>query len=326
MNYKNILFVLLPFVNYVNGLINFEYVFNNHCNKFDCFFNNKNTTEYNMRLEIFKNNLNFINEHNSKESKFKLGLNQFSVLTHEEYKNKLNLKQIKLVNNDLCENMPMVDDSNIESFDWVKEGKITSVKNQLDCGSCWAFSTIGAYENWYAKNNKLTDFSEQELVDCDTVDQGCNGGLMADGLSYIIKNGICLLNDYPYMAKDEKCKSSQCSKYPKLNGCYNVPANNNKLLKNAVDQNAVTIAIEADTVYFQHYSSGILDNSAKCGTNLDHRVLLVGYGIDNDTKYWLVKNSWSNSWGENGYIKILRSDSENDTGVCGIAMSAVYPY
>jgi C1A family cysteine protease len=103
-----------------------------------------------------------------------------------------------------------------------------------------------------------------------------------------------------------------------------VAPNNQVLLKQAVSQGPVSIAIEADTRYFQSYSGGILTSSS-CGTNLDHGVLIVGYGVDNGTKYWLVKNSWGTTWGENGYVKILRSDSTNDAGVCGVAMEPSFP-
>jgi C1A family cysteine protease len=352
MHIKNILLIFVPLVSLVNGLINYQTVFDTHCDKFECFYDTNNETDRNHRLGIFKENLDFINEHNSKESNFKLGLNQFSTLTNDEYRKKLNLmvpsKSYKynaylsignflslnlnsknFLSDDFeCQEMPEITSVNTESFNWVSLNKVTSVKNQLECGSCWAFSTIGAYENWYAiNNNELVDFSEQELVDCDKSDNGCNGGLMSNGLHYIAENGICDLKTYEYNGVDGRCSRNNCEKrYPKLNGCYMVPENNNRLLETAVLKNTVTIAIEADTVYFQHYSSGVLDNSAKCGTNLDHGVLLVGYGVENGHNYWLVKNSWGESWGEKGYVKLLKSDSDNDSGVCGVAMMGVYPW
>lgn len=364
MHIKKLLLVIVSLVNFIkcdyklsNTYENFIY----HCETFNCYYNNE--SEKLMRYNIFKENINFINEHNMKESNFKLGLSHYSTLTNKEYRDKLNLNNKLNIDNksDLCTDMPNdLIDSGKKEFNWVTLGKITDVKNQLECGSCWAFSTIGSYENWYANkmniinnsykimhildnivdmSNNLTlfynnifseniiDFSEQELVDCDNNDNGCNGGLMNYGLSYIIKNGICDLKSYPYNGVNSKCSRDKCELiYPKLNGCYNVPPNNNKMLKLAVEQNAVSIAIEADTQYFQHYISGVLDNTINCGTNLDHGVLLVGYGVENNVNYWLVKNSWGYNWGESGYVKLLRSDSTNDNGICGIAMSAVYPW
>jgi C1A family cysteine protease len=249
-------------------------------------------------------------------------------MTKDEYKQFLGFNDIQLNNND-CDIMSEHIDNDYNEFNWVKQNKITSVKNQLECGSCWAFSTIGAYENWYAINyNELIDFSEQELVDCDRNDNGCNGGLMINGLHYIKNNGICKYDDYKYNGiKSWECHNN-CKKYPKINGCYSVPSNNNKLLRYALLQNAVTVAIEADNPYFQHYSSGIIDDPIKCGNNVDHGVLLVGYGEENGKKYWLIKNSWSSDWGDNGYVKILRYDDNdnNDSGVCGILTMPSYPY
>ena len=212
---------------------------------------------------------------------------------------------------------------NNKNFSWVDLNKITPVKNQLKCGSCWAFSTIGAYENWYALNyDKLLNFSEQELIDCDKNDNGCNGGLMSNGFNYIKNNGICLYDNYTYDATEHDKCNVNCNKYPKLNGCYYVPENNQELLKLAVSRNAVSVAIEADSPYFQHYKKGIINDELKCGKNIDHGVLLVGFGEENGINYWLVKNSWGSDWGDNGYVKILR----NNNNVCGIMSMANYPY
>ena len=134
---------------------------------------------------------------------------------------------------------------------------------------------------------------------------------------YLIANGQCSLASYPYTAKDDKCKT--CSPVARFSSCSDVKPNDQISLLNAVAMGPVSVAIEADTRYFQSYTGGILDAST-CGTTLDHGVLVVGYGIDNGKKYWNVKNSWSSTWGEQGYVRILRSDSTNDAGICGIAM------
>lgn len=306
-------------------LFNIEQIFNNHCKIYDCDLNELN---YHHRLKNFKNNFKLIKEHNKNNNSFNLKLNKYSHLSNYEYKKLLGFNNLNLNSQYDCENMNYkILFTNIkydeDNFNWVEQNKITSVKNQLQCGSCWAFSTIGAYENWYVNNyNDLIDFSEQELVDCDNTDNGCNGGLMSNGFNYIKNNGICKYDNYSYNGKVSWFCKNYCTKYPKLNGCYKVPSNNIDMLKNAVRQNAVSIAIEADSSYFQHYSSGILDDKLKCGDNLDHGVLLVGFGIENNKKYWLVKNSWGKDWGDNGYIKIAM-DNNN---VCGVLSMPTYPY
>lgn len=331
MNIKNLLFLFITFINVMSKLLNLNFLFDKHCHKYLC---NYDKNEKLLRFDIFKKNYNLIQKHN-KISQFKLELNKFSTLTNQEYKNLLGLNNNLF--NQKCNNMPNYDIlkiknnnlNNNDNFSWVENNKITSVKNQLNCGSCWAFSTIGAYENWYAINyNKLIDFSEQELVDCDNNDNGCNGGLMINGLNYIKNNGICSYEDYIYQAKQNNVCNNNCVKYPKINGCYNVPSNDNLLLKEAVLHNAVSIAIEADNLYFQHYKSGVIDDEIKCGNNVDHGVLLVGYGEENGIKYWLVKNSWGSDWGDNGYVKILRYDNNDkkNSGVCGILSMPTYPY
>jgi C1A family cysteine protease len=136
---------------------------------------------------------------------------------------------------------------------------------------------------------------------------------------------MCLDDSVPYTAKDGDCTSDvqDCEKVATFEYCMDVPANNELMLKSAVYQNPTSVSIEADTRTFQFYSSGILDSTA-CGTTLDHGVLAVGYGEEGGQKYWTVKNSWGSDWGENGYIRIARSDSTNTEGICGIAMDASF--
>ena len=149
---------------------------------------------------------------------------------------------------------------------------------------------------------------------------------MDGAFKYVIEHGQCALSSYPYTSgtgESGSCKTS-CSSVAHLSKCSDVKPNDQISLKGAVAQQPVSIAIEADTKYFQSYSIGIL-TSTSCGTNLDHGVLIVGYGEENGIKYWLVKNSWSNTWGDNGYVKIARSDSTNDAGICGIGMQPSFP-
>ena len=279
-------------------------------------------------FEVFKANMRSIIQHNSVPDKnFTLGINQFSDLTSEEFKalyiNSGYKKSSSVeVGSYGCKTYTSAATSAPASLDWRQKGAVTSVKDQGQCGSCWTFSSTGASEGaWAIATGKLMDLSEQQLVDCATGvsygSHGCNGGQMEGADKYLIANGQCSLASYPYTAADGKCKT--CSPVAQFTSCSDVKPNDQISLKGAVTLGPVSVAISADTRYFQSYTGGILDSTA-CYTELDHGVLVVGYGTDNGKKYWNVKNSWSTTWGEQGYVRILRSDSTNDAGICGIAM------
>ena len=294
-------------------------------------FNKKyeNIVEFESRFQIFKENLHGIIQHNmDKTQNFTMTVNQFTDLTQTEFKEKYvgGLKSVE-VGSYGCKSFSSGASGLPDSIDWRAKGAVTSVKDQGQCGSCWTFSATGAAEGaWAISKGQLIDLSEQELVDCATGinygSHGCSGGQMEGAFKYLIEHGQCTLASYPYTAKDGSCHS--CSAVVHFSSCSDVKPNDQLSLKAAVSIQPVAIAIEADTRYFQSYSSGLLTSSS-CGTQLDHGVLIVGYGVENGQKYWLVKNSWSSSWGENGYVKIARSDSTNDAGICGIAMDPSFP-
>ena len=288
-------------------------------------------TEVTDRFNIFHDNLYFINDHNANSnSSFTLGINQFTDMTNQEFKDRFVNGLGAVVGSTSCKSFSSSASGAPSSIDWRAKGAVTSVKDQGQCGSCWTFSATGAIEGaWAISTGKLIDFSEEELVECAGLkygSMGCIGGQMDGAFKYVIENGQCTLSSYPYTSgtgQSGSCKTS-CTPVATLSSCSDVVPNDQISLKGAVAKQPVSIAIEADTRYFQSYSSGILD-STSCGTNLDHGVLIVGYGEQNGIKYWNVKNSWSSSWGDNGYVKILRSDSTNDKGICGIAMQPSFP-
>ena len=287
----------------------------------------ENVQELESRFAVFRENLHNIITHNADRSQnFTMGVNQFTDLTPEEFKAQM-IRGLKApVGSFGCGTYSNSASGAPASIDWRTKGAVTTVKDQGQCGSCWTFSSTGAMEGaWAIAKGQLIDLAEQELVDCAGLkygSMGCNGGQMEGAFKFIIENGQCAASSYPYTAKDGSCHS--CTAVAHASSCYDVKPNDQLSLKAAVAKQPVSVAIEADTKYFQSYSSGVLTSSS-CGTSLDHGVLAVGYGEENGQKYWLVKNSWSTSWGENGYVKIGRSESTNDAGICGIAMDPSFP-
>ena len=206
-----------------------------------------------------------------------------------------------------------------------KKNKVSSVKNQGQCGGCWAFSSIGAVEStWAIKHNILYDLSEQQLIDCSNENHGCEGGSMDLAFEYMKNNSICNNISYPYTASDNMCQKD-CNGLFEIKDYVDINRNNIKSLMKAVSKTPVSVAIQANKRSFQLYQSGIYSDP-DCGYNLDHGVLLVGYGYDKlyDLDYWIIKNSWGKSWGENGYIRLLKDDSDS-RGQCGIAMMPSIP-
>jgi len=274
------------------------------------------------RLGIFIDNYIKIQQHNRKNSGVTLGLNQFADLTTEEFTD-LYTGYIPQQRNGQVANFHL--NELPANVDWREKGAVTPVKNQLACGSCWAFSAVGALEGLYFINHgELVSFSEQNLVDCVTKDHGCQGGWMSHAFEYTAENGIEKSSDYPYTARTQKCAFDPSKAVRVNNGYTNVTAKSATALKTALVANPVSVAIQANQVVFQFYVSGVI--SSGCGDSLNHGVLAVGYDTFNGVEGFIVKNSWGNLWGKSGYVLIGTDESQNNgNGVCGILRDSCFP-
>lgn len=281
------------------------------------------------RYNVFKANLDFIEQHNSGNFSYSVGMNQFGDLTATEFA-ALHTGYRHIDNAYLrSKNAPQErrPHANPATVDW-RPTAVTGVKNQGQCGSCWSFSTTGAIEGaWKIKGNSLVSLSEQQLVDCSSAqgNQGCNGGWMDSAFQYVMKNGgITGETDYVYTAKQGTCAAANKPIRAKITSFKDVTVNSDASLETAVALNPVSVALEADKSSFQFYTQGVYSDP-QCGTTLDHAVLVVGYGLQGSTKYWIVKNSWGTSWGASGYIMIARGTTNGGKGVCGINSAPSYP-
>jgi cathepsin L len=281
--------------------------------------------EVHMRYKIFKKNVDFIDNHNNGTSSFTLAINQFADLSNAEFQ-KLYLGTKVNSKARLGKTQEKSSTALPTSWDWRTKGAVTPVKNQQQCGSCWAFSTTGSTEGChFLTTGKLVSLSEQNLVDCSSAqgNEGCNGGLMDSAFQYIISNkGIDTEQSYPYTAETgESCnyKASSCGST--VASFTDVTSGDENALQQAVSKNPVSIAIDASQDSFQFYSTGVYSDASCSSTQLDHGVLAIGWGVDSSTPYWLVKNSWGTTWGQEGYIWMKR----NANNMCGVATMASYP-
>jgi cathepsin L len=279
--------------------------------------------EYHARLGIFLQNKRLVQEHNAGKFAYTVALNKLAHLTPAEYSALLGFKMAYNPNMGKVTQTHYVAD---DSCDWRDKGAVNAIKDQGQCGSCWAFSAVQAAESaYFISKGKLYSYSEQNLVDCVTGCDGCNGGLMTEAYDYVIKNQdgkFMSEKDYPYKAKDQKCKFDASKAIGKITKYINVQSGSEKDLATKVSKyGPAAIAIDASNWSFQLYSSGIYDEPSCSSSNLDHGVGCVGYGSEGSTAYWIVRNSWGKSWGEKGYIRMVK-DKNNQ---CGEATMACIP-
>ncbi|KAB2091734.1 hypothetical protein ES319_A03G213100v1 [Gossypium barbadense] len=285
--------------------------------------------EHDYRFKVFRANLRRAERHQKLDPSATHGVTQFSDLTPGEFRKRfLGLRRLRLPKD--ANQAPILPTDNLpEDFDWREKGAVTPVKNQGSCGSCWSFSTTGALEGAnFLATGKLVSLSEQQLVDCDhecdpeeagSCDSGCNGGLMNSAFEYTLKaGGLMREEDYPYTGTDRgTCKFDKSKIVAKVANFSVVSLDEDQIAANLVKNGPLAVAINA--VFMQTYIGGV-SCPYICSKRLDHGVLLVGYGSAGyapirlkDKPYWIIKNSWGETWGENGYYKICRGRN-----VCGV--------
>jgi C1A family cysteine protease len=280
--------------------------------------------EFNARQALFNIADDFVTAHNQTNASFTVGHNKFSDMSEGEKAQTRgrNPRTIRSAGVHVFEDVSVP-----KSVDWRSEGAVNSIQDQGQCGSCWAFSSVASLEGAHAvKSGKLLKFSEQQLVDCAYVQYGnfgCNGGLEQNAFTYWESHAAVSESAYPYTATKGSCQAGSVNDTGVAVSTYtDVTPESESQVKAALAQQPISIAIEADKLVFQLYTSGVFD-STSCGTSLDHAVALVGYGSDAGQDYFILRNSWGTTWGESGYMRI--ADTGNGAGICGFQLEPTYP-
>ena len=316
-----------------------------------------NRTEYYRRANIYFENVDYINLQNTRNHTYTLGINQFTDISPTEFQStylgyrgfnseyyRYRTKSSSLPRRfyDSLLHYPTISNQPIESIDWRAEGLVTPIKDQAQCGSCWAFSAVATMEGAQAKKSgNLTSLSEQDLVDCVPDCYGCGGGWPTLAIEYVINgstpnntlhfsntsdnnSNISMIDtesSYPYQGTDNNCQYQVGGRGANITGLVNIESGNVASLQDAlltIGPISVAIDVEAD---FQFYETGFFETTECSETELDHAVTAVGFGTTSDgKKYYIIKNSWGTTWGEDGYI-YYSADIPN---MCGIAQDACY--
>ncbi len=284
-----------------------------------------NQSEFKMRLWNWKQSEKYINENSwDGRAHYKLAHNKFSDYSEKEFSKLLGyaLPAEKKAKN--IARMP--NSANIaDSIDWTQKGMVSAVQDSGMCGSDWAFSAIGAVEGAYGvMQGEFTALSAQQLLDCTGSATSCAGGTQSQAFDYLKTAKAMSAESYPYNsgypAKGE-CKYDESKATSALVDMYTFADEGDvNMMKMALTHQPIAASIQADSKAFQLYTSGVLDLET-CGTELNHAIVMVGYGNHEGTDYWIVKNSWGTNWGESGYVKIAIKPGQ---GICGIQKSAVW--
>jgi len=283
------------------------------------------------QFTAWRMNRDFIDEHNKQHTDYTLELNHFADIHFPQWMRRDGYNHV-MANHIHKHIIPTIDEIHSidvdlpASVDWRDKGLVTPVKNQQQCGSCWAFSAVGSMEGQHAlKTGKLVSLSESQIVDCDVngSDAGCSGGFMDGAFKYVIaQGGIDTEDSYPYDPQDDPCIFNKSNVGATFSGFKDVIGGEAGLKAAVAKTGPISVGIDASSSKFQFYSGGVYYDSTCSSTMLDHGVLVVGYGTTiNGTDYWIVKNSWGGDWGEKGYIYMSRNRDNN----CGIATQPSYP-
>ncbi|XP_068209646.1 digestive cysteine proteinase 2-like [Palaemon carinicauda] len=286
-----------------------------------------NAKEELYRKTIFENNLKFVEEHNARfhkgEVTFNVAMNKFADMTTDEFVAQMTglTKLEDTVGQVFAQ---FTDAPRAADVDWRSKGAVTPVKDQGQCGSCWAFSTTGALEGaHFISTGSLPSLSEQQLVDCSKENSGCNGGVVQWAYDYLKScGGSDSESSYPYEAIDNVCRFDSSSVAATVRGYTNIPYADEQTQAAAVhDKGPVSVCVDAGHLSFQLYSSGVYYEPNCNPQGINHAVLAVGYGTEGGSDYWIIKNSWGSGWGESGYMKLTRNKSNH----CGVATQSCYP-
>ncbi|XP_026726729.1 uncharacterized protein LOC113493107 [Trichoplusia ni] len=269
--------------------------------------------EKQMRFEIFKANLEKVNRLNENSDTAVYGITQFMDLTPEEFIEKhTGFKGDGAVANDKCSyvtDKDIPDGDAPESFDWREHNAVTPIKNQKSCGGCYAFAVVGNVESQYAiKHKQELSLSEQQIIDCDTISNGCDGGLMTDAIQSLIgQGGSESSQDYPFVAQQNKCQFDASKIQVKVTECHAYNLTSQEKLKQLLYHNGpIVIGVHGNPL--QTYHGGIMKDQECAWGQLNHAVLLVGYGEEHNVPFWVVKNSWGTKYGEQGYFRVERGE------------------
>ncbi|NXS26369.1 CATS protein, partial [Pomatostomus ruficeps] len=285
--------------------------------------------EDSLRRLTWEKNLRLVTLHNLEHSlglrSYTLRMNHLGDMTSEEVAASLTGLQLRPRPRRNSAFRPRPGSGVPEALDWRDKGCVTEVKNQGSCGSCWAFSAVGALEAQVKlKTGNLVSLSAQNLVDCSGMygNKGCAGGFMTEAFQYIIDNGgIESEESYPYTAQNGTCRYNASARAASCSRFLELPEGDEAALRDAVATvGPVAVAIDAARSSFFLYHSGVYDDP-QCSQEVNHGVLVVGYGALDNKEFWLVKNSWGVHFGDAGYIRMAR----NASNLCGIATYASYP-